>query len=149
MTDTLPQTEIIPSPIVELMEPSELVKKTQRDMLKVFKSSGIKLHMVASWAVKKRKHDILKLLIEQNVDIEHPNNSGFTPLGLAVLAGDKKTVEMLCESGASVDLMDGNGITPLKYANLTHHRAIGQVLRSYRNSKVGDMDEGEVEPSLA
>ena len=100
-------------------------------MVQLFKSAGLKMHKVASWAVKKRRRDILKLLIlsAPNIDLDKPAASGYTPLGMAVLSGDKESVKILTEAGAGIDCQDDFGNTPLKYAGLTHHRAIGRILR--------------------
>ena len=141
-----PQIPNDPSSPMEVAPPIDpLVEKTQREMVQVLKSAGIKLHKVAGWAVKKRRRDILNLLITSvhNVDLDKPGSSGYTPLGLAVLAGDKQTVKILVDAGASVDYHDEFGNTPLKYASLTHHRAIGRILR--RSIYPGEKEDDEPE----
>ena len=125
------------------MESPEIVQKTREDLIKVFRTAGVKMDKVASWAVKRRRRDILKLLIKSNVDLDKSDNRGYTPLGLAVLAGDKKTVHILTEAGASVDLQDDFGNTPMKYAALTHHRSIAQLLRRHV-VKLNSKDDDEI-----
>ena len=123
-----------------------IVQKTKEDLIKVFKTAGVKMDKVASWAVKRRRRDILKLLIKSDVDLDKTDKRGYTPLGLAVLYGDKQTVNILTQAGASVDLQDEFGNTPLKYAHLTHRRSIAQLLRRQVNlitsSKEGGGGEG-------
>ena len=97
---------------------------------------------VASWAVKRRRRDILKLLIKSDVDLDKTDNRGYTPLGLAVLYGDKQTVNILTQAGASVDLQDEFGNTPLKFAHLTHRRSIAQLLRRQVNLITPSSKEG-------
>ena len=114
------------------VERRELVEQTREEMVKVFRRAGVKLHKVANWATKRRRRDILGLMIKSDVDLDKPDRSGWTPLGRAVMAGDRETVEMLVGAGASVTAPDGMGNTPLKYALMCRHRAIGKILRSHR-----------------
>ena len=55
-------------------------------------------------------------------------------------------MNILTQAGASVDLQDEFGNTPLKYAHLSHRRSIAQLLRRQVNlitsSKEGGGGEG-------
>ena len=84
---------------------SEIESKARKEMLKELKKSGVKLSKAANWAVHHRKRPFLKELLEMNVDVDKVNSKGHTPLGTAVMAGDRLTVEILIENGASVDLV--------------------------------------------
>ena len=129
------------------MENQYVVQKTKEDLVKVFRTAGVKLDKVASWAVKRKRRDILKLLAKSSVDLDKTDSRGFTPLGLAVLQGDNQTCHILAEAGASVDLPDGFGNTPLRYASLTHRRSIGQLLRRHVNKSYSKEDSPESSPS--
>jgi len=43
------------------MENQDVVQKSKEDLVKVFLTAGVKLDKVASWAVKRKRRDILKL----------------------------------------------------------------------------------------
>lgn len=59
---------------------------------------------------------ILKLLIEKGADIEAKDESGCTPLALAVSSGNVEAVELLIEKGANKEAKDRAGRTPLMLA---------------------------------
>lgn len=58
----------------------------------------------------------VKRLIGENVELDAKNESGQTPLFLAVNNGKKDVVELLLASGANVNAVDINGLTVLSLA---------------------------------
>jgi hypothetical protein len=69
--DVLTQTEALETRPTEM----EIVERTQKEFVKILQKSRIKLNKVASWAVKQKRRDVLKVLLEQNVDIDSINSS--------------------------------------------------------------------------
>ncbi|CAG8909914.1 unnamed protein product [Penicillium egyptiacum] len=55
-------------------------------------------------------------LMSKKPDISIRNNKGQTPLHLASGAGEAKIVQELLAAGASVDVLDSEGLSPLQYA---------------------------------
>jgi ankyrin repeat protein len=70
------------------------------------------LHIVAS----RGRDDVIKVLIENNADINQQNIDGETCFHEAVESGRFKTVKLLIEYGANVNLKDKNGNTALHMA---------------------------------
>ncbi|QYS96681.1 hypothetical protein H0G86_003921 [Trichoderma simmonsii] len=68
-------------------------------------------------AVLSRKSDVVSLLIEQNVNIEHPDSSGRAPILAAVsYVQDASLVRLLAEGGAKLSGVDVNGRSLLHLA---------------------------------
>ncbi|KAF8071571.1 ankyrin repeat-containing domain protein, partial [Lyophyllum atratum] len=57
--------------------------------------------------------DIVRLLIDQKAEVDKPDNSGWTPLHIAVSAGHDQVVQELVGAGADVNRKNDKGITPL------------------------------------
>jgi uncharacterized protein len=74
--------------------------------------------------------DTVRLLLTTPIDVDHVNNLGWTALLEAVILGDGgpryvEIVRMLIARGASVNLADKQGVTPLTHAR---ERAQGRVV---------------------
>jgi hypothetical protein len=59
------------------------------------------------------ENDLVKLLIENNADIELTDKYGFTPFMVAAYNGHMKIVKMLHDNGADIDKQNDNGNTAL------------------------------------
>ena len=57
--------------------------------------------------------ELLSLLVEKGVDVNHADNQGMT---LLMLSPDKETAKILLRAGADVNLADHQGNTALHYA---------------------------------
>jgi ankyrin repeat protein len=73
------------------------------------------------------------LLTKTDVNVNHVNNLGWTALLEAIILNDgdekqQKTVELLIQHGASVNLADGEGITPLEHAKQKGFKEIETLL---------------------
>ncbi|MER5888868.1 ankyrin repeat domain-containing protein [Streptomyces sp. NPDC001941] len=74
------------------------------------------------------------LLEETAIDVDHVNDLGWTALLEAVILGDggrdhTRVVELLLGAGATPDLADGNGVTPLEHAERRGLPGIAALLR--------------------
>lgn len=67
---------------------------------------------------KEQKYDIVKLLIENNANVNHKASSdGYTPLIIATKSfNNDKIVDLLIKNGADVNAADNKGKTVLAYA---------------------------------
>ncbi len=67
-------------------------------------------------AVATRHRPLIDLCFAAHFDVNTPDETGRTPLLIASLDGDWKTVARLLAAGASVDTADSSGVTPLMAA---------------------------------
>ncbi|KAF9449748.1 ankyrin, partial [Macrolepiota fuliginosa MF-IS2] len=67
------------------------------------------------WAASSGSLDIARFLIDQKVEVDRPDISGWTALHIAgiISAGHKEIVEELIGAGADVNRKNDKGITPL------------------------------------
>ncbi|GAA3183560.1 hypothetical protein GCM10017688_42360 [Streptomyces ramulosus] len=77
------------------------------------------------------------VLRETDVDVDHVNRLGWTALLEAVILGDggrahQEIVELLITAGATPDLADGEGVTPLAHAERRGATEIAALLRAVR-----------------
>jgi len=69
------------------------------------------------WAVREGKHDMLSLLLNKlSFFADIKNSDGETALHLAAALGDEVMAEALLKGGASQDVKDGSGQTPMDHA---------------------------------
>lgn len=73
------------------------------------------------------------LLTKTDVNVNHVNNLGWTALLEAIILNDgdekqQKTVELLIQHGANVNLTDGEGVTPLEHAKQKGFKEIETLL---------------------
>lgn len=73
------------------------------------------------------------LLTKTDVNVDHVNNLGWTALLEAIILNDgnekqQKTVELLIQHGANVNLADGEGVTPLEHAKQKGFKEIETLL---------------------
>jgi len=70
-------------------------------------------HAPLHLAVWSNNAEIVKLLLDHNVDINQEDERGRTVLHIAATAGYSGIVQLLLAHGADVHAEDGNGYTPL------------------------------------
>ncbi|WP_055567321.1 MULTISPECIES: ankyrin repeat domain-containing protein [Streptomyces] len=78
---------------------------------------------------------VREVLRVTDIDVDHVNDLGWTALLEAVILGDggrahQEIVELLLAAGATRDLADRDGVTPLEHAERRGFDRIAQLLRS-------------------
>jgi uncharacterized protein len=78
--------------------------------------------------------ETVRLLLTTPIDVDHVNRLGWTALLEAIILGDGgpahvEIVRLLVAHGASVQLADSQGVTPLAHARQRGQRAIVEILR--------------------
>jgi len=77
--------------------------------------------------------DIVRALINAGAPLDHVNNLGWTAVIEAIVLGDGgarhvETLATLIRAGANLQLVDGQGRTPLELARLHNHNTMVQML---------------------
>ena len=77
--------------------------------------------------------DLVRALLETEIDVNHVNNLGWTALLEAVILGDggeahTEIVRMLVEAGADTSIADRDGVTALEHARERGYREIVRLL---------------------
>ena len=85
---------------------------------------------------------IVRRLLETDIEIDHVNRLGWTALLEAIVLGrggsdHVETVRALVETGASVDVADSDGVTPLAHARRRGYDAIVRILHGARARRAG------------
>jgi len=97
-----------------------------------------------------RYENILKAFIKSGVDVNYrsKDTNGKTALMWAAEVGNKQSVELLLEAGASVIPVDDQGKTAIDYAVMKGHNGIAdQLQRRLRKEESGDLQTQEEEVS--
>ena len=79
--------------------------------------------------------EAVKLLLATAIDKDHVNNLGWTALLEAVILGDggathTEIVRLLVEAGASVNIADRDGVTPLAHARKSGYSGMVRILNA-------------------
>jgi len=88
------------------------------------------LYYAAHDGHQERTDFLLRLGANPNgiADDEDATIAKLTPLHVAALKGEQRIVELLLEAGATVDIKDSNGVTPLYLAQKTGNQGIADLL---------------------
>ena len=70
------------------------------------------------YACQKGARDIVKLLIENNADVNMASNTSVTPLHLAARLGNQEIIQSLIDAGADINATDKEGKSVLIYSVL-------------------------------
>jgi ankyrin repeat protein len=108
--------------IGENMHASHLVGKSTTTIIDAFGRSP--LHIACSEAL----YDIIKLLLNNDADVDLKDNWGQTPLSWAAVGGHKAVVRLLLDRSADVESKDIYGRTPLSWATKRGHEAVVKLL---------------------
>ena len=79
--------------------------------------------------------EIVRRLLETEIEVDHVNRLGWTALLEAIILGDggarhMQIVRLLVDAGANVNLADGNGVTPLEHARRQGFEEIESILEA-------------------
>lgn len=79
--------------------------------------------------------ETVRELLKTTIDVDHVNRLGWTALLEAIILGDggpahTEIVRLLVAHGASLQLADGQGVTPLRHAEQRGQGAIADILRT-------------------
>jgi uncharacterized protein len=85
-------------------------------------------------AAERGYDDIVRRLLETDIEIDHVNRLGWTALLEAIILGDggrahTRTVRLLVEAGADVNLPDWSGTTPVAHARRRDFTGLVRILR--------------------
>ena len=72
-------------------------------------------------AIENNREDTVRILINQNINVNSKNKSNATTLMFASYIGNEKIVDMLLGAGAKIDEQDVHGITALIVASAFGH----------------------------
>ncbi|VUC37256.1 unnamed protein product [Clonostachys rosea] len=81
-----------------------------------------------TWAVKEKKTELVKLLLDRGAAIETQNSRGQTALTEAAFNGDEATIRVLLRQGADPNATNECGSTPLARAFVGKHDASVRLL---------------------
>src|SRR5436190_4164206 len=84
------------------------------------------------WSIIKQHYAVTKLILTNaGIDVDRNNNQGQTPLHIATLQGDKKTVYRLLKAGAGQkNTTDNEGLSALDYACKSSYSFILTLLKN-------------------
>lgn len=82
-------------------------------------------------------HEVVRRLIAGGAPLDHVNNLGWTALIEAVILGDGgpdhvETVRALLEAGASIEIADSDGTTPLQHALARGYDEIAGLIKAHQ-----------------
>ena len=85
-------------------------------------------------AAERGHAEVVRRLLATPIEVDHVNRLGWTALLEAVILGQggpdhTRTVRVLVDAGADVNLPDGDGVTPLAHARQRGQRQIAGILR--------------------
>jgi uncharacterized protein len=85
-------------------------------------------------AAERGHAEVVRRLLATPIEVDHVNRLGWTALLEAIILGEggpdhTRTVRLLVDAGADVDLPDKAGVTPLAHATQRGHAQIAAILR--------------------
>ena len=123
-----------------LLATSELPEETGLEILELTLAAGADVHSLDSFrgtglirAADRGYVEIVRRLLETDIEIDHVNNLGWTALLEAILLGGgdgahTDVVRVLVDAGADVNLADANGVTPLAHAEARGYSDMVSIL---------------------
>lgn len=81
-----------------------------------------------SWAAQEGRAGIVKLLLQNGVDIEGVDGNGLTPLLRASYNGQETVARLLVDMGADINACDGQARSALLFSVMGRHKTISRLL---------------------
>ena len=100
--------------------------KSNRELLKSMLTNSSEQTIIE--ASKSGHEEIVKVLMDNGVDVNTKDDYGFTPISYAALKGHDGIVDLLIENGAIVDVRNNWGGTALAQAVYFGHIEIAKTL---------------------
>ncbi len=93
------------------------------------------MHNAVYDAIKNDDHQMLEKLAEAGLDINAPNESGWTPAHLAARRGNLECLKVLAKYAEEEDInvYDDDGWTPALYAKFHDYDKCVEFLTKYRS----------------
>ena len=82
-----------------------------------------------TFAVKENRMKIVKVLLNNGVNIDAPDEAGNIPLVLAIKQNNLKVVKLLVQNGANVNIKGKDGYRPIQYAYSRNSKEILRYLQ--------------------
>ncbi len=81
--------------------------------------------------------EVVKLLLQKGIAVDHVNQLGWTALLEAVILGDGSTryeeiVQLLIDAGADANLADREGVSPTRHARERGYKSMVKILMRAR-----------------
>ncbi len=121
------QVELTPFDVVELGRTGELHQLAARDRAVLDRPCPHGQTLLAA-AVRARRPESLRTLLDLGADPNARGTHGWTPLHLAALHNAGELAEILLDAGASVDIRDEHGLSPLHHAARAGHVSVAERL---------------------
>ncbi|UKZ52676.1 hypothetical protein TrVGV298_006457 [Trichoderma virens] len=81
------------------------------------------------WAIEKDDAEMIKLLLDDSIDLRAKDDTGWNPLISASRNGQADIVRLIIDTGkADIDLKDNNGFTALSWAIKNNHEDVARLL---------------------
>jgi ankyrin repeat protein len=87
------------------------------------------LHITASTGSVDR--DVISFLLKYDVDLDHLDEQGNTPLHTAILNNQRVAAKYLINRGADLEITNQQGMTPLALAMAQKNQDIAKILRQF------------------
>ena len=114
------------------------IDQKRKDIIELLLAKGAEVPSIHT-AARTGNVENVKAFLEKGTNINEKDNSGLTPLHIAVSDDSKKVVEFLLAEGADVNAKDKWGYTPLYYAIWNENKDLATLL-------IGKGAEVNVEP---
>lgn len=95
------------------------------------------LHILIS--TDKAPEELIQLLVQKGANLNVQNDTGGTPLHLAVFWGHLNVVKTIVTAGARLDIKNSNGRTPLDLAATYGHKKIAEFLSEKMGVKMPEL----------
>ncbi|GAB0088274.1 Transient receptor potential channel pyrexia [Sergentomyia squamirostris] len=142
--NNLDQTPLILACLGQATSTLELLIKRGADVNTVYKDGRTALH--AAIVKDSKSWDCAKLLLRAGVQVNRPDNYGYTPIHLAALNEFSSCVHMLIEHNADITARTNGGVSALSFIVRRTPEAFPKYISKFDSSiKVNEHEIGDVD----